>query len=152
VGERLEKDLEHLGLEAGAFETDALAGGRCDRGIDIKPHEDVLDRPDCASDTGLPAGTDTANKAAKPPVASVARQWPMVWRWTPATGPRFGGFGLARWPADYPFDCRHEKLLFPLDENSFDYFKPEGNSWTARHPEAGCASCGLVARKAWESP
>jgi hypothetical protein len=46
VGECLEKDLEHLGLEVGEFETDALAGGRRDRGIDIKPFEDVLDRPD----------------------------------------------------------------------------------------------------------
>jgi hypothetical protein len=45
LGKRVEKELEHLGIEVREFEKETLAGGRRYRTIDIEPLEDVLNRP-----------------------------------------------------------------------------------------------------------
>jgi hypothetical protein len=46
LGKGVEEDLEHLGMEVGEFEKEALAGGRRHCTVDIEPLEDVLDRSD----------------------------------------------------------------------------------------------------------
>ena len=44
LGKGVEEDLEHLGIEGGQFEKEALAGGRRHGTVDLEPREDVLDR------------------------------------------------------------------------------------------------------------
>jgi hypothetical protein len=46
LGERIEEDLEHVGIQMGQFQKEALTSGGRHQAIDIKPFEDVLDAPD----------------------------------------------------------------------------------------------------------
>jgi hypothetical protein len=79
LGQRLEKDLEHLGIEIGEFEKAALARDRRDRAVDREPLEDVLNRSD-----GLDSASDEAaahSQQAQPTFVLAEHAYRLGMRW-----------------------------------------------------------------------
>jgi hypothetical protein len=59
VSERIDKDLEGIGIQIGQLQKEAFAGGRGYRPIDVEPLEGMLDEAYRLDATrGEPASTD----------------------------------------------------------------------------------------------